>query len=43
MKICGVDEAGKGPVLGPMVTAGVVVSDLAELAALDIRDSKKLS
>lgn len=43
MKICGVDEAGKGPVLGPMVTAGVLVSDPAELAALGIKDSKKLS
>jgi len=43
MKICGVDEAGKGPVLGPMVTAGVLISDPDELAALGIKDSKKLS
>ena len=43
MKICGVDEAGKGSVLGPMVTAGVLVLDTAELAGLGLRDSKKLT
>ena len=43
MTICGVDEAGKGPVLGPMVTAGVLVSDMSELEMLGIKDSKKLS
>ena len=41
--ICGVDEAGKGPVLGPMVTAGVLVSDQSELASLGIKDSKQLT
>ena len=41
--ICGVDEAGKGPVLGPMVTAGVLVSDQSELSALGIKDSKQLT
>ncbi len=43
MTICGVDEAGKGPVLGPMVTAGVLVSYMSELEMLGIKDSKKLS
>ena len=43
MTICGVDGAGKGPVLGPMVTAGVLVSDMSELEVLGIKDSKKLS
>ena len=43
MKICGVDEAGKGSVLGPMVTAGVLVLDTAELTGLGLRDSKKLT
>lgn len=43
MSICGVDEAGKGPVLGPMVTAGVLVSVPAELEGLGLRDSKQLT
>ncbi len=43
MLICGIDEAGKGSVLGPMVTAGVVVSDTAELSSLGIKDSKQLT
>ena len=37
----GVDEAGKGPVLGPMVSAAVV-ADPASLPA-DVDDSKRLS
>ena len=43
MKICGVDEAGKGSVLGPMLTAGVLVLDTAALAILALRYSKKLT
>ena len=43
MNICGVDEAGKGSVLGPMVTAGVLVADAAELEGLGLRDSKQLT
>ncbi len=39
---CGVDEAGRGPVIGPMVIAGVC-ADRAELEEIGVRDSKKLS
>jgi ribonuclease HII len=41
--ICGVDEAGKGSVLGPMVVAGVACTDPSAVAALGVRDSKKLT
>ncbi|MDN7012442.1 ribonuclease HII [Methanoculleus sp. FWC-SCC3] len=40
--ICGVDEAGKGSVLGPMVVAAVGCCEIEDLAALPIRDSKAL-
>ena len=38
--ICGVDEAGKGSVLGPMVIAAVGISDEDVFSDLTIRDSK---
>jgi ribonuclease HII len=41
--ICGIDEAGRGPVLGPLVVAGVAVESDVALRALNVRDSKKLS
>ncbi|MBI4416000.1 MAG: ribonuclease HII [Euryarchaeota archaeon] len=41
--ICGVDEAGRGPVIGPMVVAGVVCESDVPLRQLNVRDSKKLS
>ncbi len=41
--ICGVDEAGRGPVLGPLVVAGVLVDSDVPLRHLNVRDSKKLS
>jgi ribonuclease HII len=39
--ICGIDEAGRGPVMGPLVVAGVKVESKDVLMALDVRDSKK--
>lgn len=41
--ICGVDEAGRGPVLGPLVVAGVMVDSDVPLRQMNVRDSKKLS
>lgn len=41
-QICGVDEAGRGPVLGPMVVSGVCVDDESVLTGLGVKDSKKL-
>jgi len=42
MRICGIDEAGKGSVLGPMTAAGVVIEHLNDLDGLGIKDSKQL-
>ena len=41
--ICGVDEAGRGPVLGPMVVAAVAIEDDAPLRHMQVRDSKRLT
>lgn len=43
--LCGVDDAGRGPVIGPMVLAGVAFyrDRLQVLNSLGVRDSKKLS
>lgn len=41
--ICGIDEAGRGPVIGPMVVAGVKVNDDGKLMELGVKDSKRLS
>ncbi len=42
-RFCGVDEAGKGAVLGPLVVAGVGCSDDPDLPGIPVRDSKTLS
>ena len=39
--ICGVDEAGRGPLCGPVVAAAVILPEGLELPGLD--DSKKLT
>lgn len=39
----GIDEAGRGPVLGPLVVAGVATIDPAYLHEMGCRDSKTLS
>ena len=39
--ICGVDEAGRGPLAGPVCAAAVILPDHLELPGLN--DSKKLS
>ncbi len=43
MIIIGVDEAGRGSVVGPMVMGLAGVKDLKKLENLDIRDSKEMS
>ncbi|MDD1719548.1 MAG: ribonuclease HII [Methanoregulaceae archaeon] len=40
---CGVDEAGKGSVLGPMVVAAVGYSGKDDFADIEVKDSKQLS
>ena len=43
--LAGVDEAGRGPVIGPLVVAGVVFkeSTIPKLQSLGVKDSKLLS
>jgi ribonuclease HII len=43
--ICGIDEAGRGALIGPMVIAGVKISkrDEKKLVRIGVKDSKKLS
>ncbi|MEF8832548.1 MAG: ribonuclease HII [Candidatus Thermoplasmatota archaeon] len=41
--ICGIDEAGRGPVIGPMVVSGVKVNDDGKLMEIGVKDSKRLS
>ncbi len=45
MLVAGVDEAGRGCVIGPLVVAGVMIKEekLPELTRLGIKDSKLLS
>lgn len=41
--IAGVDEAGRGPVIGPLVIAGVNASDQELFREMNVKDSKQLT
>ena len=41
--ICGVDEAGKGPVIGPLVVAAVKIKNAKDIDSLGVKDSKQLT
>ena len=45
MKIIGIDEAGRGPVIGPLVVCGVAIDEdkLEKLERLELKDSKRLT
>jgi ribonuclease HII len=45
MLVCGVDDAGRGSVIGPLVIAGVIVDnkEMDKLISLGVKDSKLLS
>ena len=45
MNILGLDEAGRGPVLGPMVVGGIVIPEKKEkiIERMGVKDSKKVT
>jgi ribonuclease HII len=44
LRVCGVDDAGRGPVIGPLVVAGVILDEceIFKLKDLGVKDSKML-
>jgi ribonuclease HII len=44
-RIAGVDDAGRGPIIGPLVIAGVLIDEdrVRELASMGVKDSKLLT
>lgn len=45
MEVLGIDEAGRGPVLGPLVVAGIVIPEEKNtiLERMGVKDSKRLT
>ena len=45
VQVCGIDDAGRGSMLGPLVIAGISIDKrkLRKLSSLGVKDSKKLS
>ncbi len=43
MKVLGIDEAGKGPVIGPMIIAGAMINQGEEKNIEGVKDSKLLT
>ena len=45
MQICGIDDAGRGSMLGPLVIAGISIEkkNIRKLSNLGVKDSKKLT
>ena len=45
MKICGIDEARRGPVIGPLVISGILIDEekVPELKKIGVKDSKLLT
>ena len=43
--IAGIDEAGRGPVIGPLVLAGVLVEEeqIDNLVKIGVKDSKRVT
>jgi len=41
--IAGIDEAGRGPLLGPLVVAGILIDADKPLKKIKVRDSKQLT
>ena len=43
--VCGIDEAGRGPIIGPVVICGIVIEEGSEkkLVDLGVKDSKLLT
>tara|TARA_Y100000310_G_scaffold268360_1_gene280939 strand:- start:7248 stop:7898 length:651 start_codon:yes stop_codon:yes gene_type:complete len=42
-KVLGIDEAGRGPVIGPMIVAGVMIEEGKEGSLGEVKDSKLVS
>ena len=43
--ICGIDEAGRGPLIGPLVISGILIEekDIVKLKKIKVKDSKLLT